>query len=697
MRAVPTRNLAFVLLCHALTAVASERSGVSDTVLTNEQDGEHWPGYGRTFSEDHYSPLDQVNVTNVGQLKLTWHSDLLAGQRVDGQPLEWDGMVYVAAGASIVQAFDAKTGQPLWRYDPKVGAAAAHKLRASWGIRGLALWDHQAYVATADGRLIALDARSGTLVWSVQTLDKDDESSITGAPRVFNGKILIGFGGADRGGVRGAVNCYDAKTGKHLWRFYTVPGDPSKGFEDDTMRMAAKTWTGEWWKYGGGGTVWNAMTYDPEFDRVYLGTGNGEPWNWKIRNPGGGDNLFLVSIVALDASTGRYVWHYQENPNEAWDYNAAMDMELATLTINGKPRKVLMHAPKNGFFYVIDRSTGKLISAQKLGKVTWAKRIDLNTGRPVENAGIRYESGPSLMWPGNYGVHNWPPMAFNQKSGTIYIPTIEMPSYYSDEGIDLKSWTPREHAWNFGVGDVTQNLDSHTFTSSLLAWDPVKKTVRWRIPTAGSWGGGTMTTAGNLVFQGQLDGTFNAYDGRTGSKLWSFKADGAVLSPPITYTVMGHQFITVTSGPPAGPVASIPANARFGWDYRGPRRVLTFALDGQGELPPASQRTRTLSPTGGSAPVDPKIAQTGELLYAINCASCHGKAAVSGGSAPDLRFSGALSSPESFAQIVRDGVLTGMGMPKFGELSLQDVAAIREFVRSCTDSSPAPTSAAPAP
>ena len=363
----------------------------------------------------------------------------------------------------------------LWRYDPEVAKVAGTKLRTGWGIRGLAFWKGRLFVGTHDGRLIAIDAKTGKPVWSVQTLDQNDGSFISGPPRVFNDKVVIGFGGADFGPIRGYVTAYDTNTGKQLWRWWTVPGDPAKGFENKAMEMAAKTWTGEWWKYGGGGTVWNAMTYDPEFNRLYIGTGNGDPWNWKIRSPGGGDNLFLCSVVALNADTGEYVWHYQTTPGDSWDYNSAMDMTLATLNIGGAPRKVILHAPKNGFFYVIDRENGKLISAEKLGTVTWATKVDMATGKPVLTPNARYENGPVTLWPSFQGVHNLYPQSFSPKTGLVYVPTIEMPAQFGGD-VDYKNWQPLPSSIQYtGFPTADGDVPADAGKSFLVAWDPVKQ------------------------------------------------------------------------------------------------------------------------------------------------------------------------------------------------------------------------------
>ncbi len=693
-------SAAGVLLAATLAAQSAPSgdqgaANVDNGLLADEVSGDNWASYGRTFSENHFSPLAQIDQASVGRLGLAWSFDLDVNQRADSQPLEADGVLYVAAGLSVVQAVDVRTGKRLWRYDPGVAAVAGDKMRPSWGIRGLALWKGRAYVGTQDGRLIALDAKTGEPVWSVMTLDPKDESTITGAPRVFNGKVVIGSAGADRTMGRGVVNCYDARTGKFLWRFYTVPGDPKRGFENSAMAMAAKTWTGEWWKYGGGGTVWNGMTYDADFNRLYIGTGNGDPWNWKLRNPGGGDALFLASVVALDADTGRYIWHYQENPNEAWDYNSTMDMELATLAIDGRPRKVLLHAPKNGFFYVIDRKTGKLISAEKIGRVTWADHIDLATGRPAELPGIRYENGPVLMWPGTFGTHNWQPMSFSPVTGLVYIPAIQQADSFSSQGIDPKTWQPVKNTWNTGLTDANIPIPVAEFGSSLLAWDPVSQKAAWRVPAPGTVNGGTMATAGGLVFQGHIDGSFNAYDAASGRRLWSFPVGVSVMGAPISYSVAGAQYVTVLAGPVSGaPAAVVPDVERFGWAYRtSPRRMLTFALDGKAVLPPPAPKAE-IPLAEADFPVDPALVRRGDAVYAAHCGTCHGAAAVGRGAAPDLRASRVPLDAEAFRQVVHEGALLPAGMPRFAELSAGDLEALRHYLRRRAVDSATPAASA---
>ena len=652
--------------------------------LADGSGGNDWPAFGRTFGEQHFSPLAEVNDGNVSRLGLAWSLDLPPGNAVTG-PLAVDGVLYFAAGYSVVRAVDAATGKLLWEYDPKAPEASGRKLRMGWGSRGIAWWNGKIYTGTQDGRLIALDAATGQPVWSVMTVGKDDYRFISGPPRVFDGKVIIGHGGADSAATRGYVTTYDAETGGQLWRFYTVPGNPADGFENKAMEMAAKTWSGEWWKLGGGGTVWNAMTYDAETDTVLLGVGNGAPWNRKIRSEDKGDNLFLASIVALDGKTGAYKWHYQVNPGESWDYNASMDIELADLDIGGVRRKVAMTAPKNGFFYVIDRINGQLISAEPFVKVTWASHIDLKTGRPVENPDARYRDGKTFtMWPGPVGAHSWMPMAFSPKTGLVYIPAIEMSTSYNDVGVNLKNWqrTPG-NAVDGGAnpGFVPGKPDPLNGTSLLLAWNPVTQKPVWKAPNPGPWNGGVVATGGNLVFQGQVDGAFNAYAADSGKLVWSYAAQAPVIAPPITYSVKGRQYVTVltgfgTSAGAFGPLLPVSI------DYRTQaRRVLTFALDGTATLP-KSEPVVIVASDDPEYKADEASAERGKDIFARRCATCHGVAAIAAGAGPDLRASPIPSSLEAFTSVVRDGMLVPAGMPRFEELTDDEIRDISQYIRS---------------
>jgi quinohemoprotein ethanol dehydrogenase len=668
-------------IAHAAATVA-----VDNAELANEANGTDWPAYGRTFSESRFSPLRQINDSNVSRLGLVWSLDLDVTNSITA-PVEAGGVIYLAAGYSIVHAIRATDGRLLWRYDPKVPEASGQKLRAGWGIRGLALWQDKVYVGTQDGRLLALAAGTGELIWSVQTLDPKNGAFISGAPRAFNGKIVIGNAGADFSPVRGYVTAYDAKTGRQIWRFYAVPGRPGSkdgAASDEVMANAAKTWTGEWWKLGGGGNVWNSMTYDPQFNRLYFGTGNAGPSNWKIRSPGGGDNLFTASVVAVDADTGRYAWHYQTTPGDAWDYDSATDMTLATLSIQGRQRPVLLHAAKNGFFYVIDREDGRLISAEKLGKVTWAERVDLATGRPVEAPNARYPDKNVLLWPSFQAVHHWTPQSFSPLTGLVYVPTLEMPFPFGDEGVNKSDWRPKPLTPEFaGMSPGNGDVPADAAKSILKAWDPVLQKEVWSVETPGMSEGGTLATAGNLVIQGRADGHLHAYSADHGKDLWSFNATVAVTGVPITYSTGGRQYVTITSGPLNGATAAYgSASARWGWASRGyPRRLLTFALDGKASLPPAPAPSLAKPLAAPEFKIDTALVEAGSHEY-VRCLLCHGTGVVAGGNAPDLRASPVLLSAAAFAAIVRDGTLVSRGMPQFAELSDAQLDSLRHFVRA---------------
>ncbi|MDX6008181.1 PQQ-dependent dehydrogenase, methanol/ethanol family [Cupriavidus necator] len=650
--------------------------------LADGNTGGDWAGWGRTYGEQHFSPLSEINGGNVNKLGLAWSVDLPPGNAVS-VPLAVGGTLFYTTGYSVIHAVNAASGKPLWRFDPKAAEAAGERLRQGWGSRGIAWWNGMIFTGTQDGRLIAVNAATGREIWSTQTLEPGDHRFISGAPRVFDGKVIIGHGGADSGAARGYVTAYDARTGKQLWRFWTVPGNPANGFENDAMKMAARTWSGEWWKFGGGGTVWNAMSYDADTDTVFIGTGNGAPWNHRIRSKGKGDNLFLCSIVAIDGKTGAYKWHYQVNPGESWDYNAAMDMHLADLAINGTMRKVLIQAPKNGFLYVIDRLTGQLISAEKIAKVTWADRIDIATGRPVEHPGARFPDGTTFeMWPSNSGAHSWQPSAYSPLTRLVYIPVRETGIAMNDQGIDPDTWTYQGgNKPNLGLNLAPVKPDPLNNTSRLLAWDPVARQEAWRVATPGAWNGGLMATAGNLVFQGQIDGRINGYDSKTGRRLWSFDAGAGILAPPITYTANGKQYLTVLTG--VGTSAGIDSSQLAATpDYRTQqRRVLTFALNGKAVL--SANKTVVPEPVrDADYRPDNQMAMRGMMTFLSHCIECHGIGAIAAGAAPDLRASAIPLYGEAFRHIVHGGALVSQGMPRFTEFTGPQLDDLRQYIRS---------------
>lgn len=662
----------------------------------SKPEGANWTHYGGDVSESHYSPLDDISAENVSRLGLAWSYDLPVTPNGLGAPLAIDGILYFPVGHSVIHAMDAQTGRLLWQYDPQVYEVAGHRMRAGWGNRGLAYRNGKIYTATLDGRLIAINARTGEEVWSAQTLEEGASQYITGPPYIAGDLVAIGNGGGDYGPSRGFVAAYNAETGEFAWRFYTVPGNPADGFENEAMRMAAETWTGEWWRLGGGGNVWHAMAYDPEFNRLYIGTGNGLPWNQKLRSPGGGDNLFLCSIVALDADTGEYVWHYQVNPGETWDFNAAMDIQLAELTINGERRRVLMQAPKNGFFYVIDRENGQLISAGQFAEnVTWAERIDIATGRPVENPAARFTNGAFLMYPSSWGAHGVAPMSFNRDNGLVYIPVTEAGQVYADPP-NLASWTPADGLMrlNTGLGPRPADMPAPPpNTSSLVAWDPVAQREVWRVQRTGMQNGGTLTTAGNLVFQGQVTGRFSAMAADTGEELWSFDAQVGIGAQPITYMAGGRQYVTILAGWRGSGPSGMPQEWHY---YTQRRRVLTFVLDGDATLPPVTAEELDLPILDDPAfRVDAARADLGRAVYHRNCHVCHGGNLVSGGAAPDLRRAQAPMTMEALTAVLRDGSLRSRGMPQYEEMPVEEVEGLQHFIRQQARAALAPPAPPP--
>ena len=678
----------------SLTWSFHARSESARSERLNTQADIDWTGYGNDSNEQRFSPLEQINDSNVHRLGLVWSLDLTGENALEGTPLEVGGVLYFSGSFATVYAVDVRTGRMLWHYDPQTNEAAPREIRRVWPVnRGVAYWGGKVYVATRDCRLIALDAHNGTPVWSSSFLVDGSNSTSTGAPRIFKDKIIIGNSGAEFA-ARGYVSVFDAKTGRFLWRFFTVPGNPANGFEDDSMAMAAKTWSGEWWRYGGGGTPWNALTYDEELNQIYVGTGNGGPWNGKFRTAGGQDNLFLASVVALDADTGKYKWHYQYNPGEVWDYKATADIVLAHLSIEGKSRSVLMQAPTNGFFYVVDRESGKLISAAKIGKATWAERIDLKTGRPVERPGIRGDTSSVTIYPDSVGAHNWQAMSYNPISGLVYIPYMQVGMKYgptlSVKDADDVTADPSKIILRLGVPiqptrDAKDPLDQR---GSLLAWNPTTQKLKWRVDYPFYLNAGTMTTAGNLVFQGTNTGHFYAYASDIGKRLWSFDAKLGIIAPPISYSVDGRQYISLLvgyggTGGAGGPDRGQGRNQ--GWKYGlQPRRLLTFALDGKGTLPetaPADFNVHALLDPGQH--FDPERVKRGATLYwRMTCTICHGTAVIASGNAPDLRESSIAFDRNAFKTLLTKGSLVRRGMPLFDDLSDEDIESLYEYIRS---------------
>jgi quinohemoprotein ethanol dehydrogenase len=637
-------------------------------------DPDNWMSHGRTYAEDRFSPLADINDKNVQSLGLAWYWESDSTVGTEATPLVVDGVMYTTTTWNILKALDAATGKVLWTYDPEL---PRYKIRYSCcgpTNRGAALWKGRVYFATIDGRLIAVDADSGKLAWQVQTTDPTKPYSITGAPRVVKDKVIIGNSGAEFG-VRGYVTAYDAATGEQAWRFWTVPGNPADGFESPAMEMAARTWHGEWWTKGGGGTAWDSFSYDPELDLLYIGTGNGAPWSRDLRSPGGGDNLFLCSIVAVRPDDGKYVWHYQAVPGENWDYNAVQQMTLTDLTIEGKPRKVLLQAGKNGFFYVLDRTNGKLISANNFVPVTWASHIDPKTGRPVEIKENLYGVEESKrVTPGPMGAHVWMSQSYSPITGLVYFPAQENVFSYSRAA----TWEPNGMDWNLALNPdakLAPGVADFVNKGYLLAWDPVSNKEVWRIRQEKDWNGGVLATAGNLLVQGAADGRFVVYRADTGEELWEQYIQTGAVAGPISYRAGGEQYIAVAAGW-AGAVPILGGGGQTA-THNAPMRILAFRLGGTAKLPEPVEATVAEVP---ELHASADTVAEGARLYDNVCRTCHGFNVISGGMMPDLRY----MSPETqrqFAAIVLGGIRSQQGMASFADkLNKQQTDAIYAYI-----------------
>ncbi|AKH44141.1 Quinohemoprotein alcohol dehydrogenase ADH-IIG precursor [Croceibacterium atlanticum] len=643
-----------------------------------------WMSTGRGWDEKHYSPLDQINDSNVGRLGLAWYDDLDTFRGVQATPLVVDGVLYNESIYNVVTAYDAKTGRKLWTHDPQVGTEWARLACCGPSSRGIAAWKGKLYIGALDGRLIALDAKTGQEVWTTRTFDAEKAPySITGAPRVYDGKVVIGNGGADYGS-RGFVAAFDAETGEKVWKFYIVPTDPAKGPDgeasDSAMKIARPTWHGKFWEAGGGGNAWDSFAYDPDLNLVYIGTGNGSPHMWHFRSEGKGDNLFLCSIVAVDADSGEYKWHYQMVPEEDWDYTCTQPMILADLELGGKQRPVIMQAPKNGFFYVIDRATGELLSAESYVSVnTWASHIDMKTGRPVLRPGAHNTTTPHLMSPSWLAAHTWHPMAYSPDTGLVYLGAQEQGAIYARAADGEYQYRPGPGRTNSGqaygnhpeLRAKLQKQANETEKGYLLAWDPKTQKEAWRVPYPHPGSGGVLATGGNLLVQGTINKTVAIYRADNGEKLWEMDVDQAAIAGPITYMVDGEQYIALNAGWGGSPVYNL------GPFQTSTAKLLVFKLDASGvTLPPPPEPTALPRPPRLMAG-EQQVA-LGRRLYGETCHKCHGDNAVGG--VKDLRFM-APETHEAFLDIVLNGTLADKGMAGFADiLSKEQAEAIHAYL-----------------
>ena len=670
--------------------------------LKNDPAPGDWLTGGRDYQQSYYSPLTDINKKNIQQLGFAWQYEIDTTEGFEATPIVVDGVMFSSGPRGVVYALDAKTGQPRWVFEPNIDPDIMRKVCCGPINRGVAVWQGHGYVASLDGYLFALDANTGAVRWRVDTITERDRGyTITGAPYIANNVVVIGNSGAELD-ARGYVTAYDIKTGEQRWRFFTVPGDPAKGFEHPELELAAKTWDpNSQWEVGLGGTVWDGMAYDPEINLLYVGTGNAALYPRTIRSPEGGDNLFVASILAIDPDTGRMKWYYQTTPGDSWDYTAVQKMILAELDIRGTTRKVIMQAPKNGFFYVIDRVTGELISAEPYVPVTWSSHIDKDTGKPVETEQALYFDEPKLIFPGPAGGHNWQPMAYNPNTGLVYIPAIEAPAVYAlskepfvyqkGGGNRLSTYVfPVSGPWGMSgeaskhlppLSQLSKGQPDYTVRGVLKAWDPVKQKMVWSVDTSDQWvgdffaiwnGGGVMTAGENLVFQGRGTGDLVVLDADSGKQLHSIDVGTSMMAAPMTYSIDGEQFVAIMAGL-GGTFSKSQPSGSAAYQYGNKGRIVAFKLGG-GAVPKRPEIDRR----GDQFPVPPPKTQAtaeqlsqGGKLFQRNCSTCHTN--TDGAGIPDLRKMNTKTHAE-FLDIVLNGIRVDKGMGSFKAILSEEEA-----------------------
>ncbi|BBC73801.1 quinohemoprotein alcohol dehydrogenase [Altererythrobacter sp. B11] len=672
----------FLASCVAADGPATVSAQANDALSAPA--GEEWLMDGRTYSAQRYSPLTQIDRDNVATLGLAWYDDLGTYRGVEATPLYADGVLYNTLPFNITIAYDARTGKRLWTYDPETPREMGRYACCEPVSRGLALHGDKVIIATLDGRLIALDRKRGKPIWSTRTFGDNFPYTITGAPRVFGDKVVVGQSGGDFG-VRGFVAAWNVETGKQEWKFFLTPGDWAAGPDgvasDPVMDMIRKTWFGtDYLQLGGGANPWDAIAYDPDLNLVYVGTGNATPHSRYYRSQNKGDNLFVCSIVALDADTGAYRWHYQMNPGEEWDWTCTQSMISADLEIDGKMRKVLMQAPKNGFFYVLDRETGEFISAAPHVYQNWNEGFD-KQGRPVTSERVRYGFDPRLVAPGPGGAHNWFPMAYSPRTGLAYFPAYQSALVYALQ----PDWKPQPMRSNSGWGGYTGEVGKQRAKLQaegnklerawLTAYDPVKQKIAWQHELPRHGNGGVLVTASDVVFEGTTKQTFTAFDARNGAVLWEFPTQSAPVAGAITYMLDGEQYIAINAGWGGG-AAQIERGAGTEMP-RAPARLLVFKLGGTQSLPPLPERAS--SPPAPPPLRAPEATVTrGAQLFAQTCSVCHGQNAIGG--VADLRHM-TPATHDRFEEIVLGGAYVDKGMAAFDDiLDKEQVDAIHAYL-----------------
>lgn len=649
-----------------------------------------WILHGYSLGEQRHSPLAQINVSNAARVGLAFEYQdfFVRGQThrgLEATPLMDDGVLYFSGPWSVVYAVDARTGGEKWVFDPEVDGAHARVTCCDAVNRGLALEGDRIFVGTIDGFLVAIDKTTGEEIWRADTLiERPSAHTITGAPRLAGDVVVIGNGGAEMG-VRGFASAFNIEDGALAWRFFTVPGAGADETVDVTR--ARETWSDAMpWEFGGGGTVWDSLVYDSELGLVYLGVGNGGPWPaWKRGDGEVMDNLYLSSIVAVDVETGLARWHYQTTPGDSWDYTATQHMILADIAWQGARREVIMQAPKNGFFYILDRGTGELLAADPYVEVSWAERVDLGTGRPVFTANADYSKSPRVITPAPGGGHNWPPMAYSSDTGLVYIPILEHSARYTtdDNGepyvlgarnVKARSRPPDKQKDTALLG----GLPEPKLQSRILAWDPVARAPRWQSDPQPIGAGGLLSTAGGLVIGGSSGGVLHFFDAATGRLVHAIETGTQIMAAPITYELDGVQYIAVLAG--AGGVALRAFPPGFApITYENYERLLVFKLDG-GETPlppPVEKLPPTDIPEG--LPTDDATLARGKSQFERHCVRCHSRRNAPSGY-PDL-WNMHPATDEMFDEIVLDGARSFAGMAGFADiLTPEDSQAIRAYI-----------------
>ena len=655
----------FVIVASGCSMDADEEQAPSP--MTSDKVSTDWALLGNSADMQHHSGLSQINTETVSGLGLAWAIDLPTRDGLVGNPLIRNGRIFQSGSQSQVFANDLETGELLWTYEPLADRPPSSFLE-TWLRslnRGLALYEDLVIVGTSDCRLVAIDQETGIEKWQAETCDGKQNYMITGAPRIGGGKVFIGNSCADMGLNRGHVDAVDAKTGQHLWRFYTVPGDPDEPQDSELYEMAVKTWGDGWYeKTRGCGSVWDAMVYDSELDQLIIGTGAPAPSDPTKRGNDAGDELFTSAVVALDAQTGAYRWHFTQVPGNAWNYEPAVGLMMATLPLDGVEKRVVLSVPKNGFVYLLDAKTGKFISGRNYVPVNWAKGLD-ETGRPIFDPAARYweaaEGEPTIILPSNAGAHDWTALAFDPQKNVLFIPAMTTPerrelTATGEYSYDYRQAEDGDPEWQaFG---------------ELVAWDPVSQSTVWRHRNALPYNGGVLHTAGGLVFQGTAEGYLNAYDAASGEQLGSFTAGGAIRGAPSTVVADGRQYIIVPAGAPSTSAASAGLT-----DYsstvesRSRPRLLAFVLGGDAPAPAWAAQLTFPKPPVDRYPSE--VASMGEAIYELaGCVACHGYGGQSiGGAAADLR----MRLPVNLEYF--KAVLGGLLAPRMPKVELDDASS----------------------